>query len=154
NLGLGSIPARNWIQQHAISEGHARHWQLDDNIVDVRRLWKGRRIPCAAGPALRSVEDFSDRYENVGVSGLNYQMFVTSATASPFFVNVHVYSCTLVNHEMGLKWRGRYNEDTDLCLQALSAGWCTVLFNVFMADKQRTMKMGGGNSDELYQGDG
>src|SRR3954452_13784356 len=31
--GRGSvIPTRNWIKAHAIAEGHARHWQLDDNM--------------------------------------------------------------------------------------------------------------------------
>lgn len=154
NLGQGSIPARNWIRQHSIDAGHKRHWQIDDNCVDIRRLYKGKRIPCDSGIALRVVEDFTDRYTNIGVSGLNYQMFVLNETPTPFYLNCHVYSCSLVWNEMPYKWRGRYNEDTDLCLQVLSAGLCTVALNVFMIDKQRTMKMTGGNSDELYKGDG
>ncbi len=32
NLNQGSIPARNWIWEHAISLGVKRHWILDDNI--------------------------------------------------------------------------------------------------------------------------
>lgn len=32
NLGKGSIPARNWVWEHSIAEGHARHWIVDDNI--------------------------------------------------------------------------------------------------------------------------
>jgi hypothetical protein len=154
NLGLGSIPARNWIRDHSIAAGHKRHWQIDDNCVDIRRLYKGKRIPCDSGVALRVVEDFTDRYTNIGVSGLNYHMFVLNETPTPFYLNCHVYSCSLVWNEMPYKWRGRYNEDTDLCLQVLSAGLCTVALNVFMIDKQRTMKMKGGNSDELYKGDG
>lgn len=154
NLGQGSIPARNWAMEHAIEQGHARHWQLDDNVIEFRRLYRGRRIPCAAGVALRVVEDFSDRYSNVGISGLNYQMFVPAETKVPFYLNVHVYSCTLVNNEIPYRWRGRYNEDTDICLQALAGGWCTVLINVFMANKLRTMVMPGGNTDDLYEGDG
>ena len=31
-LGQGSIPARNWVWDHATEEGHRRHWILDDNI--------------------------------------------------------------------------------------------------------------------------
>ena len=38
NLGQGSIPARNWIWEHAIASGAARHWILDDNIRDFHRL--------------------------------------------------------------------------------------------------------------------
>ena len=29
NLGQGSIPARNWVWEHSIQEGHQRHWILD-----------------------------------------------------------------------------------------------------------------------------
>lgn len=152
NLGQGSIPARNWCLDEAVTFGHDRHWILDDNIQVVRRLYHGRRIPANAGPALRSVEILSDRYENVGVSGLNYQMFGVPGSP-PYRTNVHVYSCILVNHAAPIRWRGRYNEDTDLCLQALTQGWATILANVFLADKQRTMSMGGGNED-LYAGDG
>lgn len=152
--GRGLFYSRNWIMDHAIEEGHARHWQLDDNIIEFRRLYRGRRIPCDAGAALRVCEDFTDRYSNVAISGLNYQMFVPAETAVPFYVNVHVYSCTLVNNAIPHRWRLLYNDDTDLCLQALSDGWCTILLNVFMANKMRTMVIGGGNTDDLYQGDG
>jgi hypothetical protein len=72
----------------------------------------------------------------------------------PFYLNVHVYSCTLVLNSLPQAWRGRYNEDTDLCLQVLSAGWCTVLMNIFCADKLQTKLLPGGNTTTLYQGDG
>ena len=81
-------------------------------------------------------------------------MFVPRSTPTPFYLNCHVYSCTLVNHAMACRWRGRYNEDTDLCLQALSNGWTTVALNVYMADKDITMKQKGGNTTALYSGDG
>lgn len=152
DLGQGSIPARNWCWEDALAGGHARHWILDDNIMVVRRLYHGRRIPANSGPALRSVEILVDRYRNVGVSGLNYQMFGVPGSP-PYRTNVHVYSCILVDNALPFRWRGRYNEDTDLCLQALTTGWATILVNVFLADKQRTMTMSGGNKD-LYSGDG
>ena len=147
------VPARNWIKAHSIALGAERHWQLDDNMSRVRRFWKGKRLPCAAGPALAVVEDFADRYTNVGVAGLNYTMFCVGPMP-PFTLNVHVYSCSLVLNSMPFEWRGRYNEDTDLCLQALSAGYCTVLVNAFMVDKKWTMVVKGGNTTALYQGDG
>lgn len=157
NLGQGSIPARNWIKDHATAAGHARHWQLDDNIEYCRRLYRGKRIERDSGVALRVVEDFADRYENVAIAGLNYTMFVFPSGKRgipPYFLNVHVYSCSLVLNSAPLRWRGRYNEDTDLCLQALAAGWCTVLVNAFQCHKIATMVMKGGNTAELYKGDG
>jgi hypothetical protein len=153
NLGLGGIPARNWIWEHAIGEGHYRHWILDDNIRRIYRLWKGRRIPCEAGPAFRQIEDFTDRYENIAISGMNYKMFGLP-NLSAYFINSHVYSCLLIRNDLPNRWRGRYNEDTDLCLQVLGDGHCTVLVNVFLADKLPSMTMKGGNTDELYLNDG
>jgi hypothetical protein len=150
--------ARNWIKDHAVAEGHARHWQLDDNCRRIARLYQGRRIPCAAGVALAATEDFVDRYENIAVAGLNYEMFLPSTydgiPTPPFRVNVHVYSCSLILNSIPNRWRCAYNDDTDLCLQVLADGWCTLLMNAFMVKKMTTMTMHGGNTDDFYQGDG
>ena len=153
----GLMYARNFIKQHATRLGAARHWQLDDNIRGVRRWWRGKRIRCASGVALRVTEDFVDRYENVAIAGLNYTMFAHShgrPPADPFWLNVHVYSCTLIDNRLPYQWRARYNDDTDMCLQALAGGHCTVLMNAFMCDKLQTMTIRGGNPDDLYHGDG
>jgi len=151
----GLIFVRNWIKDHATVAGHVRHWQLDDNIGWIGRRWKARRVPCDAGVALAAVENFVDRYENVAVAGLNYEMFLpTSRDAPPFQVNCHVYSCSLILNSLPNRWRTLYNDDTDFCLQVLSDGWCTVLFNVFYCWKKWTMQIKGGNTDALYQGDG
>jgi hypothetical protein len=42
------------------------------------------------------------------------------------------------------------NEDTELSIRMLKAGWCTVLFNAFLAKKIATMRMKGGNTDAFY----
>lgn len=155
NLGLGSIPARNHVWEHARASGAERHWILDDNILGFWRRWKTRKIRCEAGVAFHVAEEFTDRYENVAIAGLNYYMFsVNKLKQPPYFLNVHVYSCLLIRNDLPFRWRGRYNEDTDLCLQVLAAGWCTVLFNAFLCWKMTTMTMKGGNAAELYQGDG
>ena len=153
NLGKGSFPARNWIWEHAKASGARRHWILDDNIGQVRRLYAGERIPSDSGPGFRAVEEFTDRYTNIAISGMNYQMFVTPQSP-PYRKNVHVYSCLLIDNSLPHRWRLRYNEDTDLCLQVLADGYCTVLVNTFMVDKKTTMTMKGGNTDDLYAGDG
>lgn len=151
----GLIAARNWIKQHSIEQGSVRHWQLDDNIRNIRRLYKGKRIPCAAGPALAAAEDFADRYENLAIVGLNYKMFaVPGEPQPPFYLNGHVYSCSLILNAIPHRWRLRYNDDTDLCLQVLADGWCTALINVFLIEKIWTMVVPGGNTEDLYRGDG
>jgi hypothetical protein len=153
DLGLGSVPARNWIWEHAVERGATRHWCLDDNIRGIKRVTGGRRLHCPAGPALAAVEDFTDRYENVALSGLNYSFFAF-ADVPPFYVNTHVYSCILIRSDLPNRWRGKYNEDTDLCLQVIADGWCTVAVNAFVIEKVATMRMKGGNTDDLYAGDG
>jgi hypothetical protein len=155
NLGLGSIPARNWVWEHAKAEGYKRHWIFDDNIRGFLRIFKGKRIQCSADVALDATEEFTERYENIALSGFNYSMFCfPTTTTKPFNLNTHVYSCLLINNDLPYRWRGRYNEDTDLCLQVLSNDWCTVLMNAFIIHKMTTMTMRGGNSEALYQGDG
>ena len=151
----GLIVARNWIKDHSISEGHERHWQLDDNIRKIKRRWHGKRIPCSAGWALACVEDFVDRYTNIAIAGLNYEMFLpTGQKFPPFYRNCRVYSCSLASNAISHRWRLRYNDDTDICLQVLADGLCTVLVNAFMIQKITTMQVSGGNTDDLYRGDG
>jgi hypothetical protein len=158
NLGQGSIPARNWIWDHAQRSGSARHWILDDNIRGFFRLNWNAKIPVRTGAVFRAAEDFVDRYENVALAGFEYFMFAPAREKRrPFTLNTRIYSCILIRNDIepgGERWRGRYNEDTDLSIRALKDGWATILFNAFLAYKIPTMTMRGGNTDELYQGDG
>ncbi len=153
NLGQGSIPARNWVWEHSISIGAKRHWILDDNIKNFLRLNRNRKIRVTTGTIFKCAEDFVNRYENIAISGFNYRFFGGGQrhAVSPFYLNTRIYSCILILNKLKHRWRGKYNEDTDLSLRTLKDGWCTVLFNAFMADKQVTMTMSGGNTDELYK---
>lgn len=156
NLGQGSIPARNWVWEDAIARGAERHWILDDNISGFYRFHRNLKTPVGSGTSFRACEDFVDRYENVSLAGMNYFMFASrkSGNIPPVTLNTRIYSCILILNSLSHRWRGRYNEDTDLSLRCLKDGWCTVLFNAFLCGKTATMTMKGGNSDELYKQDG
>ena len=155
NLGQGSIPVRNWVWEHAVGLGVTWHWILDDNIKAFYRLHRNLKTPVADGTIFRAAEDFSERYTNLAQSGFQYFMFASrKMVIPPFYLNTRVYSCILLRTDTGYRWRGRYNEDTDLSLRMLKDGWCTILFNAFLAEKTVTMKMKGGNTDELYRQDG
>lgn len=165
NLGQGSIPARNWVWEHSIAEGHARHWILDDNIgrpfrrhgvIGFYRFHENLKTPVGTPTIFRIAERFVDRYTNVGIAGFNYFMFCSRKCPNipPFVLNTRVYSCILLDNSLPFRWRGRYNEDTDLSLRILKSGLCSILFNAFLCFKQPTMTMRGGNSDELYVDDG
>lgn len=152
NLGQGSIPARNWVWEHSISIGANKHWILDDNISAFFRLNRNLKVLVASGTIFRCAEDFVDRYENVAISGFNYFMFAPRKDKQPpFRLNTRIYSCLLIRNDIPYRWRGRYNEDTDLSIRALKDGWCTILFQAFLCEKAKTMTMKGGNTDELYK---
>ena len=152
NLGQGSIPARNWVWEHAISVGAERHWILDDNIDSFYRVNRNMKLIVKTGAIFRASEDFVDRYENIAIAGFQYNSFVfKDAIVPPYRLNTRIYSCILLKNSLPYRWRGMYNEDTDLSIRALKDGWCTMLFNSFLANKETTMRAKGGNTDELYK---
>ena len=151
NLGLGSIPARNWVWEHSISIGAERHWILDDNMDSFYRLNNNMKLLVTTGSIFKAAEDFVDRYENVAISGFQYNSFVfKDAVVPPYRLNTRIYSCILLKNDLPYRWRGKYNEDTDLSLRALKDGWCTMLFNCFLVNKETTMRGKGGNTDTIY----
>lgn len=154
NLGQGSIPARNWVWEHSISIGAERHWILDDNIENFHRLNNNMKPRVTSGTIFKVAEDFVDRYENVALAGFNYYSFCKcSDKVNPYTLNTRIYSCILIKNDIPYRWRGRYNEDTDLSIRVLKDGWCTILFNAFLAGKVTTMRMKGGNTDNVYVDD-
>jgi hypothetical protein len=155
NLGLGGIPARNWVWDHAHASGAKKHWCIDDNIWHFYRLNHNKKIPVGDGTCFHVIEDFCDRYENVALAGINYQWLCKATDkVPPYYLNTRIYSCLLIQNDLPFRWRGRYNEDTDLSLRVMKAGLCTILFNAFLCGKASTMTMKGGNTDELYKDDG
>ena len=155
NHGDGPGRARNWAWDHSISIGAAKHWVLDDNINDFYRLHKNQRIRVESGVIFRAAEDFVDRYENVPISGFQYRFFIAPNSYYPPYVkNTRIYSCLLIDNQCKHRWRGRYNEDTDICLRVLKDGDCTIQFNAFMQGKAATQTVKGGNTEEFYHKEG
>jgi hypothetical protein len=155
NLNKGSIPARNFVWEHSISKGYERHWILDDNIEGFHRLNHNMKPKVTSGTIFKCAEDFTERYTNVALSGFNYYSFCkTTDKVPPYYLNTRIYSCILIDNKIPYRWRGIYNEDTDLSIRVLKDGLCTILFNAFLAGKVTTMRMKGGNTDELYKDDG
>lgn len=152
NLGKGSYPARNYAMKLAKDMKKEFHWVFDDNIRGACKFSKGKKIPCSSALAIDRAEKLNDMYSNVAILAFNYRYFVATELNKAFFVNVHAYSCMLIKTEAKIKWRLKYNEDVDLCLQALTKGYCTILLNAYCMNKISTSaKLRGGNQDELYQ---
>lgn len=155
NHGDGPGRARNWCWEHSITLGAEKHWVLDDNIKDFYRLNKNRKYRVETGAIFKAAEDFVARFENVPVSGFNYTFFVPKGEKrAAFNKNTRIYSCLLISNDCKFKWRGRYNEDTDLSLRVLKDGDCTIQFNCFLQDKAATQTVKGGNTEEFYAKEG
>jgi hypothetical protein len=152
-LGQGSIPVRNWIWDHSMENGHKRHWVMDDNIDGFYRFHKCTRWKVMTGLPLCLVENVVDRYQDIYLSGLNYRFFApnTDVRRQRVQMNTRVYSCILIQNDCPIRWRGRYNEDTDLSLRVMKAGYTTLVFNNFLCGKKATNTMKGGNTSSIYQ---
>lgn len=159
NLGrtksTGPGAARNFCWDHAIKNKHRWHWVMDDNISGFMRVNHNTRIRVATPAIFRAAEDFVERYQNVAIAGFQYDFFLKAKSPRPpFYLNTRIYSCLLIRNDIPYRWRGRYNEDTDLSLRVLKDGWCTIEFNAFLQEKATTQLLSGGNTEEFYKHEG
>ena len=153
NLGVGSFPARNYCWEDAKRKGYNYHWLFDDNILFWMKWIDGKRRKFAdINEALRYVEVYTNN-KKIDISGFEEPNFVVSVPKKPFKNKCHVYSAMLIRCNLPYRWRLKYNEDVDLCLQILHSGGTTASCIYYMANKVSTAdKMKGGNQDELYKG--
>lgn len=155
NHGDGPGRARNWCWDHSMKNGFDAHWVLDDNIQSFYRFNDNIRIRVGSSVFFRVMEDFFDRYDNLYIAGPQYRFFIApNQSYPPFVANTRIYSCLLIRNDCSHRWRGRYNEDTDICLRVLKDGDCTVQFNAFLQGKVATQTVKGGNSTEFYHKEG
>lgn len=153
NLGLGSYPARNYCWEHAKAQGYKYHWLFDDNILFWMKWIDGKRTKIEdIKPAIEYIELAAIK-SNIDILGFEEPNFVVKPPKKPFKINCHVYSAMLIKNELPYRWRLKYNEDVDLCLQVLHNGGTTASCVYYMANKVSTAdKQKGGNQDELYKG--
>ena len=152
NTKTGSGPARNFCWDHSVESGTKRHWIFDDNIESIQRFNNNMKIKCLTTTPMYICEDFVLRYTNVVQAGMGYSIFCPQNEARPpVRINTRIYSNHLIKNDIPFRWRGLYNEDTDLSLRILKNGYCTVEFNAFLIEKRATQTVGGGNTNELYK---
>ena len=151
----GPGAARNFCWDHSIENGHDWHWVFDDNIESIERFNNNMKIRCTTPTPMYIMEDFVLRYKNILQAGMGYSIFCPASDfRPPLRFNTRIYSNQLIRNDIPYRWRGRYNEDTDLSLRILKDGFCTVEFNCFLIGKRATQSMGGGNTEEFYKGEG
>jgi hypothetical protein len=152
NLGLGSYPARNFCWEHSKQNGYKYHWIFDDNFLMFKKWINSKRVRIEnIIDAIRYVEINADK-TNVDITGFERPEFCCKVPKNPFKNNCHVYSALLIKNSLPYRWRLKYNEDIDLCIQVLHNKGTTSSCVYYMAKKMDTgQKMKGGNQDELYK---
>lgn len=151
----GPGAARNFAWDHAVSRGFAWHWVMDDNIRGFYRLHRNDKVTVTDGTIFRCMEDYCLRYANVAMAGPAYDFMTKRKVAlKPVIMNTRIYSCNLICNAVPFRWRGRYNEDTDLSLRMLKAGYCTIEFNAFLQRKAATQTVKGGCNRDFYAREG
>jgi hypothetical protein len=152
---IGPGAARNFAWQHSIDNGYDWHWVMDDNLDAFHRMTDNIKAEVTSGTIFKCMEDFVLRYDNIAIAGPNYYNFAKATEALPPYVkNTRIYSCLFIRNDIPYRWRGRYNEDTDICLRVLKDGWATLQFNAFLQGKVTTQRMKGGNHEQFYEKDG
>ena len=157
NKNQGGIPARNFCWEDSVKKGWKKHWVLDDNLRGFYR-WNYNTIKkIKSGVVFRVAEDYCARFDNVGLAALNYSMDIRAIHIEKSMIqyNTKCYSCILINNRLmdkyGIgRWEGKYNEDVDLVIRTLKAGYTTISFNNLLANKQSTGMKGGNNT--IYKG--
>lgn len=151
NLGLGSYPGRNYCWEHSKQRGYSHHWIFDDNIKGWYKWENMKRVRITEiHKAISFVEKYCIR-ESIDIGGLERLTFSPVVPKKPFKLNAHVYSTLLIKNSIPYRWRLKYNEDIDLCLQVLHNGGKTANCIYYLAEKVPTSaKMKGGNQATLY----
>lgn len=156
NLGdtitKGAGPARNFAWDYSIASGFKKHWMLDDNILGFFMLKNLVRFRCYNPSFFTMIEDFTDKYKNIGLSGCQYKMFIIDRNINPpFTLNKKISGVILIDNDLPFRWTGRYNEDIILSIKALENRYCTFTSNICLSNKMWTRQLRGGNTDELYK---
>lgn len=151
----GPGASRNFVWDDSIEHGYDHHWVLDDNLDAFHRVNRNIKDAVTSGTIFKCMEDFVLRYENIAIAGPNYYSFCKSNSSfPPYILNTRIYSCLFIKNDIPYRWRGRYNEDTDLSIRVLKDGWVTLQFNAFLQGKTTTQRMKGGNMEQFYSVEG
>ena len=158
---VGPGAKRNFVWDHATAMGAKWHWVMDDNAYYIKTRHFNFRFFAKTANFMCACEDYVDMFKNLGQAGVDYCFFYPDNTKDvPYIRNTRIYSFLLNNNTITDKegkpyrWRGRYNEDTDLSLRILKDGWCTTDFRIMLFQKARTQTCAGGNTALIYSKEG
>jgi hypothetical protein len=150
--GIGS--ARQTLLRHAREIGTGPFWMLDDDITSTSVKLVGGPMGKVALPHFLSMLDsvlVPYLNEKIALAGPNFRH---RAWTDPYGVHmdVHLRNFIRVNPAAPIDYWPHLKEDLDVVLQALMAGWHTVLFNQFVFDSPQMGTSAGGCRDDYDAG--
>ena len=151
--GRGLPAARTWIKRHSQSSGERWHWQLEDDISQFyyRPASKGL-AKISAQDCLSQIERRVAVYKNIAAASPDHNSWPPKPEV-PIKVNRCCHHAVLINNENKIAWRQFLFEDLDYSLQALRAGFCTLLFCHLRFASVAPRKHGGGQTPRYGDND-
>lgn len=149
--GLGSTPIRNYILDF-FKNDHQRVWLLDDNIESYKRLYKGVKNVIHDIEIFTSIENYVDRYTNVGIASHNFSPFVfENGIRNILCKNTKCYSSLLCLTNNEIRFKHKHQEDNFISIEYISKGYTNLCFNHIVYHKYTSGIDNGGNSTFIYK---
>ena len=149
----GGTPVRNHILGWGREKGFDRVWMLDDNIGCYKRYHEGQKNLIKSPVIFTHIEDYIDRYDNVGAVSHNYCPFITENNRRTCIcINSKCYSSLLLLTDEQYLFEDDYNEDVLISIKYIQKGLTNLIFNSVLYDKNTSGKDKGGNQSIIYEG--
>lgn len=149
---MGSTPMRNNILRWAKDNNNSSVWMLDDNIKKYDRMWQGEVNEIEGHDIFTSIENYVDRYDNVGIVSHNFAPLVCAGDARACIVkNGKCYSSMLIRLDTDIIFRYKHQEDNLISIEFVCKGYCNLCFNHIQYHKDTSGINKGGNHEEIYK---
>lgn len=149
---MGGTPARNFILDWGNFHNFERVWMLDDNIKGYLRLYQGQKYQINSPVIFTHIEDYVERYDNVGAVSHNFNPFVREGDFRKCIVkNDKSYSSMLLPTNPDVRFRYKHQEDNLMSIEFIEKGYCNLCFNSVCYDKNTSGQDGGGNRESIYK---
>ena len=149
---MGSTPVRNYILDWGLERGHKRVWMLDDNIKQYIRLYQGTKNKIISPTVFTHIEDYIDRYDNVGAVSHNFNPSITEGDMRACIVkNNKCYSSMCLLTDKEFRFRYKHQEDNLYSMEMIERGLCNLCFNSVLYDKNTSGQDQGGNKKTIYK---
>ena len=146
----GVAYVRNFCLEHARSNGHEYHWQLDDNIKKFMTCLDGNTKTANPYKSFRYIEAEVAKYSNVAAACFSHQAFAWSNWHRDVAVNQMMYCCMLIRTSVRARFKHGTAEDVDFSVRMLMEGWCTIQFWRHLIMKPQSGSQRGGCSISEY----